>query len=105
MENLEKVFEKGYIGNVELKNRIVMAPVQSRAADADGFVTERLIRYLEERAKGGAGLIIMQHSFAWESAQLSHGLALWDDKYIEMLRQAASRVHAAGTKISSQLGG
>lgn len=105
MENLEKVFEKGYIGNVELKNRIVMAPVQSRAADADGFVTERLIRYLEERAKGGAGLIIMQHSFAWESAQLSHGLALWDDKYIEMLRQAASRVHAAGTKISIQLGG
>ena len=102
---MEKIYEEGKIGNIVIKNRLIMAPVQSRAADADGFVTERLITYLEERARGGAGLIIMQHSFAWESAQLSHGLALWDDKYIEMLQKATERVHKAGAKIAIQLGG
>lgn len=102
---MEKVFEKGFIGNVELKNRIVMAPIQSRAADANGFVTDRLIAYLVERAKNDVGLIIMQHSFAWKEAQISHGLGLWDDKFIPKLKELTDAVHAAGAKISIQVGG
>lgn len=102
---MEKIFTSGQIGSVRLKNRVVMAPIQSRAADETGFATERLVQYLEERAKGGVGLIIMQHSFAWESAQLSHGLALWDDQYIPALAQVTEAVHKVEAKIAIQIGG
>ena len=46
------------IKNVELKNRIVMAPMGNHLPTAKGEVTDALISYLEDRAKGGTGLII-----------------------------------------------
>lgn len=52
-----KLFEKGNIGKVVLKNRIVMAPMGT-PADIDGGFTEGNIDYYVERAKGGTGLII-----------------------------------------------
>ena len=34
----EKLFEKGRIGNVELKNRLVMTPMGTNLAELDGTV-------------------------------------------------------------------
>ena len=43
----------GRIGGLELRNRIVLAPMGSFLAGADGHLTERHRRFYEERAKGG----------------------------------------------------
>ena len=50
--------QKGRIGNVELKNRFVMAPMGDLTANPDGTVSETTIGYYGARAKGGVGLII-----------------------------------------------
>ena len=41
------------IGNCEIKNRIVMSPMLMGFGRFDGCVTEQLMDYYEERAKGG----------------------------------------------------
>ena len=50
------------IGAMQLKNKIVMAPMGSNFASEDGNASERLKAYYEERAKGGVGLIILETS-------------------------------------------
>ena len=54
----EKLFEKGKIGRITIKNRCAMMPMGTVYADKDGIATDRLISYYEARAKGGIGLII-----------------------------------------------
>ena len=49
------LMQAGHIGQLQLKNRIVMAPMGSNFAEADGFCGERIQAYYETRAKGGAG--------------------------------------------------
>ncbi len=55
-ERWMKLFEPYQINRLGLKNRLVMAPMSCNLTE-NGFVTERMIRFYEERAKGGAGLI------------------------------------------------
>jgi 2,4-dienoyl-CoA reductase-like NADH-dependent reductase (Old Yellow Enzyme family) len=46
------------IGNVQLKNRIAVAPMQEHMTGHDGEITEQSLAYIGARAKGGAGLVI-----------------------------------------------
>lgn len=55
----DMLFEKGRIGTLVLKNRGIMMPMATDLADKNGIVTPRQIRYYQERAKGGIGMIIM----------------------------------------------
>jgi 2,4-dienoyl-CoA reductase-like NADH-dependent reductase (Old Yellow Enzyme family) len=48
---------------MELRNRIVMAPMGTRYAE-EGFVTEQQKNYYAARAKGGVGLIVTKDSGA-----------------------------------------
>jgi 2,4-dienoyl-CoA reductase-like NADH-dependent reductase (Old Yellow Enzyme family) len=48
------LFTPGRIGSVEISNRIVMPPMTTRAADAEGFVTEDSIAYYRARARGAS---------------------------------------------------
>lgn len=53
----EKLFTPGYIGKCKIKNRLVMSPMGTNLAGIDGTPTDAMIRYYEERAMGGCGLI------------------------------------------------
>ena len=55
-----KMFEPGYIGRMRVKNRVVMPPMHVAITGSDGSPDERYIKYYEERAKGGVGLIITE---------------------------------------------
>jgi len=50
----------GRIGNVEIKNRVVMPPMTTRLADEDGFVTEHTVNYYMARVRGGVGLVTVE---------------------------------------------
>ena len=56
--NYETLFSPMKIGPVEMKNRVVMAPMLMGLGSFDGAPTKEMTEYYEERAKGGAGLII-----------------------------------------------
>lgn len=62
MENFKHLFSPAKIGNLVIKNRIVMASMVTSYASLDGEVTERHLNYYRARAAGGVGLIIVEAS-------------------------------------------
>ncbi len=103
MMQLRKLFAPGKIGAMEVKNRIVMAPMGTAAADPDGYMTERAVDYYVERAKGGVGLIITTGLRVVPGARLHGTFAVWDDSFIPGLRKLTQTVHEHGTKIAAQI--
>jgi NADH:flavin oxidoreductases, Old Yellow Enzyme family len=62
MAQLENLFKPVRIGKEEVKNRIMMLATSTGFAEADSSVSERLISFYAERAKGGVGLITVPFS-------------------------------------------
>ena len=54
------LLQPGRIGKMELKNRIVMAPMGENFGGDDGLCGEKTQAYYEERAAGGTGLLTSQ---------------------------------------------
>ena len=52
------LLKPGKIGRLELKNRVVVTPVGLFYAESNGEAGDRFCAYMEERARGGAGLIM-----------------------------------------------
>ena len=99
------LLEPGRIGSLELRNRIVLGPMGTNFAEADGRCGERIQGYYEERARGGAGLLTMGVcSIAYPNGTAEpHQVALSRDEFIPGLAEITRRVHAHGAKIAVQL--
>lgn len=101
----EHIFTEGKIGDLTLKNRIVMPPMGTNLAGVEGEVTDHLIAYYEERAKGGTGLIIVE--FTCIDSEYGKGfvrqLRLDDDRFIPGIFRLANAVHKYGAKIFVQI--
>ncbi|MFB0521409.1 MAG: FAD-dependent oxidoreductase, partial [Desulfatiglandales bacterium] len=99
-----RLLEPCQIGNMQLKNRIVMAPMETQYGGEDGYVTERVKNYYEARARGGAALIIVEatyiHLRGWAHA---NQLSISDDKYIPGLSGLVRVIHQHGAKAAIQL--
>ena len=54
-----EIFEGTRIGNMVLKNRIVRSATWENRATDDGFVTDELIDFTAELARGDVGLIVI----------------------------------------------
>ena len=73
-----KLFEEFKVGNLTLKNRVVLAPMGNTTDTSNSF-NMRDIHYFEERAKGGCGLILTgayscrARSFLWRK--------VWDSAF------------------------
>ena len=101
----EKLFTPIKIGNVEIKNRICMAPMLMGFGQIDGKATDQLMDYYEERAKGGTGLIVTEITrindrtggSAFKQLGLSH------DYQIEKMSELVTRIHRHGAKLFVQL--
>jgi 2,4-dienoyl-CoA reductase (NADPH2) len=93
------------IGTLALKNRIAMAPMGVELVEADGAVREPTIRYYEERARGGAALLISENTSAAypRGANSAHEIAVSDDKYLPGLTALAEAVHRHGAAFAIQL--
>jgi 2,4-dienoyl-CoA reductase-like NADH-dependent reductase (Old Yellow Enzyme family)/thioredoxin reductase len=105
MVKLVKLFEPVKIGKMELKNRIVMPPMTTSFASEMGTVTQRLVDYYAERAKGGVGLIIVEATSVDSplGRLFPTSLSVDRDLYIPGLNDLAESVQAYGAKIALQL--
>ena len=56
----EHLFTPGVIGDRWIKNRIVMAPMATGLGANSGEVTDNLVEYYAERARGGVGTVIVE---------------------------------------------
>ena len=98
----EHLFKVGRIGSVTLKNRIVMPAMVTGFANANGEVTPQLIGYYTTRAKGGAGLIIIEGTYITEERGLAR-LAIHNDQMIPGLNDLTEALHEWGTMAFDQL--
>ncbi|KJS67306.1 MAG: NADH:flavin oxidoreductase [Peptococcaceae bacterium BICA1-7] len=99
---MELLFKPIRIGGMELKNRISMPAIHHNYTP-DGFVNDRLVKYYETRARGGAGLIIVGGCTIDMIGIGPKMIGLHDDKYIEGLKRLTGAVKGAGAKIAAQL--
>lgn len=60
---MASIFDPIKIGNVEIKNRIMMAATMSNFANLDGSVSDQLVAYLKNIAAGEVGVIVTGHAF------------------------------------------
>ena len=100
----KKLFEPARIGQMELKNRIVMPPMLTGYTADQGYVSQRLMDYYEARARGGVGLIIIEITApSFQGRQLIFQLAVSDDSYIPGFRELVGVIHKHGAKVALQL--
>ena len=83
------------VRSTEIPNRIVMSAMHLSYTD-NGYANERIYRFYEERARGGAGLIMVG------GCQIDHHgyssmISVSDDKYIPQLK-----VLTSGTQVWEQ---
>ncbi len=101
----KKLFEKGQIGRMTIKNRCVMMPMGTVYADRNGDATDRLISYYSERARGGIGLIINEYTGVddVDSIPTVGNLRAASDYNISSLEKLTDSVHKYDCKIFAQI--
>ena len=101
----EKLFSRGKIGNLELKSRIVMPPMGTGMAYANGEASPEIIRYYEERAKAGCALICTEITCVDEETGLGgfYQLHATSPKHVQSLKKLADTIHRYDSKIFLQL--
>ena len=102
--NYNRLFEPIKINGMRLKNRISLSPMGTFTPNIDGTDSEEGIRYYEERAKGGAGLIQTGAMFLTSKlAQGSPTIAVDSIRSIPRQTLMIERCHRWGAKVSLQL--
>ncbi|MBA3055314.1 MAG: NADH:flavin oxidoreductase [Sphingomonadales bacterium] len=105
MTAFPNLFSPFRIRDVELPNRVVMAPMSTELGGVHGEVTPEMIAFYTERAKGGFGLIIVEYTCVDVTTGRAHEYQLTLDsrENLEGHRQLVDSVHAAGAKIFMQM--
>lgn len=104
MKPLDHLFRPIDIGTMEVRNRIMMAPLSTHWAPDDGHVTQQLIDFYEARATGGVGLIVCEGASPdCDHPYWKRSLGLWSDDVVPSFRRLADAVHAHGAKLAVQL--
>lgn len=90
---------------LQLKNRLVMPPMATAKADADGMMTEAMLAYYDEKSAGGAiGLVITEHSYIIRPGRNRVGQpSIADDATIDGWSRLAEVFHRNGSKAAVQI--
>lgn len=108
MGKFDAIFEPITIGQVEIKNRIAMAPMNMNFTDPNHYISRQQMAYYAARAKGGTGLIIMEavggseHPTTdtyrkYNNAQLSNEL------FVPLMGDLVEHVHSFGARFFVQV--
>lgn len=93
------------IGNVEIRNRVVMPAMVTRLADAEGHVTDATIAYFKARAAGGTGLVTTEMASPERVGRhRSREIGIYDDRFLPGLTRLVKEIHSCGAKASIQIG-
>lgn len=99
-----KLFQPLKLGNVELSNRIVMAPLTRFRADDDHVPLPFVAEYYAQRASYPGTLLITEATFiAPQAGGYANAPGIWNKAQIEAWRKVADAVHKKGSFIYMQL--
>jgi 2,4-dienoyl-CoA reductase (NADPH2) len=98
------LFSPVKIGTLELRNRLVMSPMETCYATRDGVPSPRTIAFYEARSRGGVGLITLGAcTIDARHREVPNSLDFARDEVLDAHRELTARVHAHGAKIQPQL--
>lgn len=92
------IMSPGRIGKLELKNRIVMAPMGPHF----GEIGRKAVEYFVKRAQGGAAMILINMMVTDYFEDTSSSLVITEENF-DNFREICDRAHAAGCKVCVQL--
>ena len=103
IEHLSKSIK---IGPIELKNRMVLAPMNETMSGVNGEATEQMLSYFAARAKGGAALVStgaimgtrLGSEFVW-----GRNLYCFHPGHIQGLGMLTDRIHYFGSRAAAQM--
>lgn len=99
---LDPLFQPMSIGSLKLKNRIIMPAMHLNMAD-DYRVSEQLLAFYAERAKGGASLICVGYASIDDLSAHQGHIGAHDDAYLPGLRRLAKIIQAGGARAAVQI--
>ena len=107
-----RIWEPIEIKGMRVKNRIGLAPMVNMPGGEGGYISDLTIRWFEERARGGAGLImtgavvVTPPTDEMLQQRAAAGMTKWvgvtDDKYIPGWTRLADVIHSYGASLGVQ---
>ncbi|WP_408897648.1 FAD-dependent oxidoreductase [Nocardioides sp. R1-1] len=94
----------GRIGAMELRNRIVLSPMETMYGTPEGHPSERTVAHFAARAAGGVGLVTVGATGVDPlHPETPGGLQLGEDAAVPAHRRLVEAVHAHGARIQPQI--
>lgn len=100
-----KIFEEIKRENISFKNRIVMPPMATAKSNSDGYVSEDILDYYDEKTRDGVfSVVIVEHNFIDPLGKASHNqMSIADDSSIDGLKKLATVIKDNGSKAVLQI--
>ena len=94
----------GRIGSMQLRNRIVMSPMETMYGTPDGLPSDRTVAYFAARAAGGVGLVTVGATGIDPlHPETPGGLQIGTDEAVAAHRRLVEAVHEHGARIQPQV--
>jgi 2,4-dienoyl-CoA reductase-like NADH-dependent reductase (Old Yellow Enzyme family)/thioredoxin reductase len=105
LENeLSHLFQPIMIHTMEVRNRIVVPPMDTGYGSTDHEVTDQTVAYYRRRAEGGMGLIIVEYTSVDPRGRCTGTqLGIYDDSLVPGFQRLTEAVHAHGARVALQL--
>lgn len=101
---MTSLFSPAQIGRLAVRNRLVMPAMVLNFPTEQGEATDQYVRFYEERARGGAGLIIVGAMYVDRAGRgFPHQLGIHTDALLSYLRRLTDAIHAHGAAAFAQL--
>lgn len=100
------LYSYGKIGNMALKNRIVMSPMGTFSENHDGSVSLNQLEYFRARARGGVGMVITEVQYVTNKTDpwINYITTADTDEQMKGWAALVEAIHAEGAKCCIQLG-
>ena len=93
-----------HLNTIQLKNRIVMAPMCMYQSDISGEVKSFHETHYHMHAMGGVGLVIVEATSVLPNGVISQqDLGIWHDNHILGLKRVVSKIHEANAVAGIQI--
>jgi 2,4-dienoyl-CoA reductase (NADPH2) len=100
---MSKLFDKIHIGQMTLKNRIIMSAMDL-GFTSDGTINDQIINFYVERAKGGVGFIVVGGCYPEMNGKVWKSIIGLDrDELIPGLKRLTDAIHAYDVRVAAQL--
>ena len=101
--DLDILFQRYTLRDLELRNRIVVSPMATYSA-IDGFVTDWHVQHVGKLAAGGAGLVFVEQSSVNLQGRITHGcLGIWKDEHVAGLKKLTALIRELGAASAIQI--